>query len=212
MKKSHFFWILCIVMVCGISQASLAQQKQRKVIQLSGVVLDSDTLKSMLPGVNVYVPKAGRGTNTNALGFFSLPVLVGDSVVLSYVGYERQYYIVPDHTSEYLTIVVQLQQDVTYLTEVVITPFPTEEIFKEAVLALNIPTEDQSIDRKNINQDLLMLMLKTTPMDGRANQQYALSQWSAAQGGQYMPVTNPLFNVFNWARFFRSLNQDKKKK
>lgn len=211
MKKSHLLWVMFVLLLCGVSQVAVAQ-KQKRVIQLSGVVLDSDTLKSMLPGVNVYVPKAGRGTNTNAMGFFSLPVLVGDSVVLSYVGYERQYYIVPDHPSEYLTIVVQLQQDVTYLTEVLVTPFPTEEIFKEALLALNIPTEDQSIDRKNLNQDLLMLMLKTTPMDGRANSQYALSQWSAGQGSQYMPVTNPLFNVFNWAKFFRSLNQDKNKK
>lgn len=211
MKKSHLLWVVFVLLLCGVSQFAEAQ-KQKRVIQLSGVILDSDTLKSMLPGVNVYVPKAGRGTNTNAMGFFSLPVLVGDSVVLSYVGYERQYYIVPDHPSEYLTIVVQLQQDVTYLTEVLVTPFPTEEIFKEALLALNIPTEDQSIDRKNLNQDLLMLMLKTTPMDGRANSQYALSQWSAGQGSQYMPVTNPLFNVFNWAKFFRSLNQDKNKK
>jgi hypothetical protein len=210
-KKSHLLWVMLVLLLCGAGQSVVAQ-KQKRVIQLSGVVLDSDTLNSMLPGVNVYVPKAGRGTNTNVMGFFSLPVLVGDSVVLSYVGYERQYYIVPDHPSEYLTIVVQLQQDVTYLSEVVISPFPTEEIFKEALLALNIPTEDQSIDRKNLNQDLLMLMLKTTPMDGRANSQYALSQWSAGQGSQYMPVTNPLFNVFNWAKFFRSLNQDKNKK
>lgn len=211
MKKSHLLWVMLVLLLCGAGQSAVAQ-KQKRVIQLSGVILDSDTLKSMLPGVNVYVPKAGRGTNTNAMGFFSLPVLVGDSVVFSYVGYERQYYIVPDHPSEYLTIVVQLQEDITYLSEVVITPFPTEEIFKEALLALNIPTEDQSIDRKNLNQELLMLMLKTTPMDGRANSQYALSQWSAGQGSQYMPVTNPLFNVFNWAKFFRSLKQDNKKK
>lgn len=211
MKKSHLLWVVFVLLLCSVSQLAEAQ-KQKRVIQLSGVILDSDTLKSMLPGVNVYVPKAGRGTNTNAMGFFSLPVLVGDSVVFSYVGYERQYYIVPDHPSEYLTIVVQLQEDITYLSEVVVTPFPTEEIFKEALLALNIPTEDQSIDRKNLNQELLMLMLKTTPMDGRANSQYALSQWSSGQGSQYMPVTNPLFNVFNWAKFFRSLNQDKNKK
>ena len=107
-------------------------------------------------------------------------------------------------------IVIQLQQDVTYLSEVIVSPFPTEEVFKEALLALNIPTDDQSIDRKSINQELLLLMLKTTPMDGQANQQYYLSQMSAAQGSQYMPVTNPLFNVFNWAKFFRSLKQNKK--
>lgn len=211
MKKSHLLCLLIVLLLLGASQEAAAQ-KQKRVIQLSGVIMSTDTVNSMLYGVNIYVPKAGRGTSTNMLGFFSMPVLAGDSIVISYVGYERQYYIVPDHPSEYLTIVIQLRQDVTYLSEVIVSPFPTEEVFKEALLALNIPTEDQSIDRKNINQDLLLLMLKTTPMDGQSNQQYYLSQMSAAQGSQYMPVTNPLFNVFNWAKFFRSLNQDKNKK
>lgn len=210
MKKSHVLCLIIVLLLAGGTQQVFAQ-KQKRVIQLSGVIMSTDSINAMLYGVNIYVPKAGRGTTTNIMGFFSMPVLAGDSLVISYVGYERQFYIVPDHPSEYLTIVIQLQQDVTYLSEVIVSPFPTEEVFKEALLALNIPTEDQSIDRKNINQELLLLMLKTTPMDGRGNQQYYLGQMSAAQGSQYMPVTNPLFNVFNWAKFFRSLKENKKK-
>lgn len=209
MKKSHLLCLIIFVFLAGAGQQVFAQ-KQKRVIQLSGVIMSTDSVNAMLYGVNIYVPKAGRGTTTNIMGFFSMPVLTGDSIVISYVGYERQYYIVPDHPSEYLTVVIQLKQDVTYLSEVIVSPFPTEEVFKEALLALNIPTEDQSVDRKNINQELLLLMLRTTPMDGRANQQYYLNQMSAAQGSQYMPVTNPLFNVFNWAKFFRSLKQNKK--
>src|SRR5688572_7843897 len=68
-------------------------QSQKRVIQLSGVVLDQDSVMP-LPGVHVYVPKAGRGTSTNGNGFFSMPVLVGDSVVISSIGYQRQFYIV----------------------------------------------------------------------------------------------------------------------
>lgn len=211
MKNSHLLCLI-IILLLGAGANHAFAQKQKRVIQLSGVVMNTDTVDAMLYGVNLYVPQAGRGTTTNMLGFFSLPVLVGDSIVISYVGYERQYYVVPDHPSEYLTIVVQMHEDATYLPDVVVSAFPTEEIFKEALLALNIPTEDQSIDRKAINQELLLLMLKTTPMDGQANQQYYLSQMAIAQGNQYSPVTNPLFNVFNWAKFFQSLKQNKKKK
>lgn len=201
-----------IVLLTGLATQVAQAQKERRVIQLSGIVLGLDEKENptQLPGVNIYVPKAGRGTNTNGVGFFSMPVLVGDSVIVSFIGFERQYYIVPDHPSEYLTLVIQLIPDVTYLKEVEIMPFPTEELFKEAVLALNIPTDDQSIDRKNLNQELLALMLKTTPMDGPQNQSYYLGQMAASQGTQYAPVTNPLFNPFNWAKFFRSLKQNKK--
>lgn len=210
--KKFFILSFAAIIITTTAHETFAQ-KERRVIQLSGVVLgvDEKEVATQLPGVNIYVPKAGRGTTTNVVGFFSLPVLVGDSIVISYVGFERQSYIVPDHPSEFLTLVIQLIPDVTYLNPIVILPFPTEELFKEAVLALNIPTDDGSIDRKNINQELLALMLKTTPMDGPQNQSYYLNQMATSQGTQYAPVTNPLFNPFNWAKFFRSLNNNKKK-
>lgn len=211
MRKSLILSLIIALLSLATMQSAFSQ-KARRVIQLSGVVLglNEKSEATQLPGVTVYVPKAGRGTHTNYLGFFSLPVLVGDSILISCVGFERQAYVVPDHPNEFLTLIIQMVPDVTYLEEVEIMPFPTEEIFKEAVLALNIPTADQSIDQKYLNQELLALMLKTTPMDGPQNQRYYLGQMAAAQGGQYAPITNPLFNPFNWAKFFRSLKQDKK--
>lgn len=212
MRKSLVFSLI-IPFLLGLAVTQQAfSQKERRVIQLSGVVLglDEKNEATQLPGVTIYVPKAGRGTHTNDVGFFSMPVLVGDSIIISYIGFEKQSYVVPDHPNEYLTLIIQMVPDVTYLKEVEIMPFPTEEIFKEAVLALNIPTEDQSIDGKSLNQELLALMLKTTPMDGPQNQRYYLGQWAASQGNQYAPVQNPLFNPFNWAKFFRSLKQNKK--
>lgn len=210
-KKSYVLFLL--LLAAGLAVNTNAQQS-RRVIQLSGIVLGTDERDSLiqLPGVHVYVPKAGRGAVTNALGFFSMPVMVGDSVVISSVGYERQWYIVPNHPSEFLTIIIELVQDVTYLSEVEVMPFPTEEVFKEAILALNLPPEKGPIDKKNMSQQLLALMVQTTPMDGPMNQRYYLDQWAAAQGQQYAPITNPYLNVFNWAKFFKSLQQNKKKK
>lgn len=192
-------------MLCGVLFAAgdaFAQQPKR-VIQLSGVTID--TLSGPVPYVNIYVPAAGRGVRTNEVGFFSLPVLAGDSLVISSVGYERQYYVVPHNAPEYLTIFVSMVEDVTYLREVEILPYPTEEVFKEAVLALNLPAEP--IDRKNLDAELLALMLKTTPMNGPMNQRYSLDQWATSHGQKYMPVTNPFLNPFNWARFFNSLKK-----
>jgi len=189
-----------------IASDSHAQQPKR-VIQLSGVTMDTTT--GPVPFVNIYVPAAGRGVKTNEVGFFSLPVLAGDSVVISSVGYQRQYYVVPYDAAEYLTIFVSMVQDVTYLKEVEILPYPTEEVFKEAVLALNLPPEE--IDKKNLNAELLALMLKTTPMNGPLNQRYSLNQWAASQNDKFMPVTNPFLNPFNWVKFFNGLKKGNKK-
>jgi hypothetical protein len=127
------------------------------------------------------------------------------------VGYQRQHFIVPENAPEYQTIVIPLVTDPTYLTEVVIMDFPTEEVFKEAILALNVPMDD-GIDERNMSQELLALMLKTTPMDGPQNQRYYLQQWANSATDRYQPVTNPFLNPFNWVKFFNSLKKDKKKK
>jgi hypothetical protein len=208
--KNNYLLLIILTLVCWLSFNTDSQaQQQRRVIQLSGIVLDTAT--GPIPGVHVYIPKAGRGVTTNGVGFFSMPVLVGDSVVISSVGYKRRHYIVENSEKEFMTIVVPMVEDVTYLKEIVITPYPTEEVFKEAVLALNLPT-DRVIDEKNLNAELLALMLKTTPMDGPLNQRYALSQWAASQNDKYMPQTNPFLNPFNWVKFFNGLKKDKDKK
>lgn len=187
-------------------------QGRKRLIQLSGIVLGQDSTQGGIPGVNIYVPKAGRGTPTNAMGFFSMPVQVGDSVVISAVGYERQYYIIPNHTSEFLTLIFELSEDTTYLQELTVLPFPTEEVFKEAVLALNLPLDDAAYNKNNLDAELLALILKTTPMDSYSNQRYMLDQLNYTQTSKYVPITNPLLNPFNWAKFIQSLKQNKKKK
>jgi hypothetical protein len=198
---------LAVIFWLGTADNAEAQQ-QKRAIQLSGVVLDTAT--GPLPGVHVYIPKAGRGVTTNAVGFFSLVVLPGDSIVISSVGYRRRHHIVEPSDKEFVTIIVPMVEDVTYLKEIVIVPYPTEEVFKEAVLALNLPP-DTDVNDKNLNQELLALMLKTTPMDGTMNQRYALNQWASTQNDRFQPVTNPFLNPFNWVKFFNGLKKDKKK-
>jgi hypothetical protein len=198
-----------IILVIGVISPGNAQQKKR-VIQLSGVVLEEDSVSGgPVPGVHIYVPKAGRGTTTNGMGFFSMPVLEGDEITISAVGYDRQSVTVERDWPEYQTIIITLTQDTTFLPEVVIFPFPTEEVFKQAVLAMNMPLDN---NKRNFNEELLALMIKTTPMDGYQNQRYYLDQWANSATSKFQPVTNPFLNVFNWAKFFSSLKENDKKK
>lgn len=207
MRQYYILSALLVLVFLSIATHLQAQDQPKRVIQLSGVTIDS--VEGPVPFVNIYVPTAGRGVKTNSVGFFSMPVLAGDSIVISSVGYQRQTYKVPENANEYLTIFIPMVQDITYLREVEILPYPTEEVFKEAVLALNLPASE--IDDRNLNAELLALMLKTTPMDGPLNQRYSLNQWAASQNDKFMPVTNPFLNPFNWAKFFSGLKKNKNK-
>ena len=191
------------------SKRAEAQVTMPKVLQLSGIVLGEDSI-SGLPGVHIYVPRRMDGTTSNYLGFFSLPVAVGDSIVFSSVGYKQQHYIVPDFKGKQVTLVVEMVTDTTMLDNVIVMPFPTEELFKEAILALQLPPEDK-VDEEYLNQELLTLMMRSAPMDARANYHYYMDQMIYNQTYRYGIRPNPFLNPFNWAKFIKSLRDQRNK-
>lgn len=197
-----------VVSAILFSTGKVFSQTKRRIIQLSGFVTDSASVG--LPGVHVYVPKAGRGTPTTAVGFFTLPVLVGDSIVFSAVGYKRAHYIVPDQPKDSWSIFVELATDITFLKGVVITDLPTEELFKEAVLAMNIPM-DNGLDARALNSEMIALMARTTPMDGLGNYRNYMDQWASSPGNQFRPQFNPFLDPLKWARFIKDLKKKKNK-
>ena len=200
--------LLLVFVICLISAAREASgQNRRRVIQLSGIV--TDTTGKFLPGVNFYVPKAGRGTTSLNNGFFSLPTLIGDTILVSSVGYKQQAYVVPQDAKEFTSVIFEMSPDMKFLDEVVFT-MPTEELFKEAVLALNVPLDDTGIDPKNMNAELLALMVRTTPMDGNANYRYYINQFSNSAGDKFHPLYNPFLNPINWVKFIKDLKKKKK--
>jgi hypothetical protein len=212
-KYTHLFVVVLLALATIVLNYSpLQAQSKRKVIQLSGIILGEDSV-SGVPGVHIFVPKAGRGTTSNSLGYFSMPTLVGDSVVFSAVGFERQYYIVPDRgDKDQLTLVIELEHDITYLEPVDILPFPTEELFKEAVLALNIPIDEGQLKNQHMSAEILAYMLANTPMDASMNYRNYMSNQQYFQMDRYGPRPNPFLNPFNWANFYRTLKRGDYKK
>lgn len=205
--SNRLFFVLLVALIGLSAMPDRAAAQGRRVIQLSGLV--TDTTGRFLPGVSFYVPKAGRGTTSLNNGFFSLPVLVGDTILVSSVGFKSQTYVVPQNAKEFTSVLFEMHEDNIFLETVVIT-MPTEELFKEAVLALNVPLDNTGIDPKNLNSDLLALMVRTTPMDGNANYRYYIDQYSNSLGDKFHPVYNPFLNPLNWAKFIKDLRKKKK--
>ncbi|MBW3545794.1 MAG: carboxypeptidase-like regulatory domain-containing protein, partial [Bacteroidetes bacterium] len=126
-SRKYFLLVLPLVLLLNVWSQPVLAQRKAPVVQFSGIVLDSEDSSAVLPGVHVYVPKAGRGTVSNMLGYFSMPVLVGDSVVISYLGYQKQKFRIPNNAGDAITVIVELSPDTTYLPEITIFPYPTEQ-------------------------------------------------------------------------------------
>lgn len=206
LKKIKLFIVLGCVLTFLSTTCTLGQGRER-ILQFSGVVVGTDSL-SGVPGVHIYVPKAGRGVTSNAYGYFSMPVLVGDSIIISAVGYQKQHYIIPGDKGNSLTAIIELKEDITYLPEVEVFPYPTEEMFKKAILALELPHKDQYDNmRKNLNEETLAKMFQTMPMDGSMNHRWFMDQHIQNQNYKFMPPSNPLLNPFAWAEFIKSIKR-----
>jgi hypothetical protein len=109
-----------------------------------------------------------------------------------------------------LTIVIPIKEDTTYLREVEIMPYPTEELFKEAILAYRLPyQEDINNMDSNMDPAVLAEIYRNMEMDGSMNHRYYMQQQITYMHDAYGPRPNPLLNPFAWAKFFKSLKKKK---
>ncbi|WP_421763496.1 carboxypeptidase-like regulatory domain-containing protein [Ekhidna sp.] len=192
--------------LCNVS----AQEEVKNVIQFTGVVFGADST-SVVPGTHVYIPKSGRGTTTNPYGFFSIPVLEGDSIIFSAVGYKRAYFIIPAHDKESsLKVIIALQDDIKFLEEVEIRPYPTENMFKEALISMELPEQKEYANIYQwLNSQAMREAYLNVGASSNANLQYVMQQQRQSYINKYSPPQNQLLNPFAWANFINSLKRKK---
>lgn len=206
MKSNLFCKNLLILSFFFTVFAAQAQNSPARVIQVSGLVVGGDSLYG-IPGVHVYIPKAGRGTVTSAVGYFSMPVLQGDSIVIRSMGYKEKSYVVPHENADQLSVIIQLNEDTTLLPEVLIFPYPTERLFKEAFMALKLPETDMDNMHRNLNDQVLKRMLYNAKPDGSQMHSYYMQQQIQKQDYKYNSPTFNFLNPFAWSQFIKSVKQ-----
>jgi hypothetical protein len=204
--------IFILIVIVFLAFSETFAQGERQVILLSGVVVGG-MQSDPLPGVHLYIPKAGRGTATNGEGFFALPVVPGDSIVMSSVGYKKRYFFVPKDKSESYSVVIEMTEDITSLPIIEVFPYPTETLFKEAILALDLPDEEKmEALRKNLDQQLMTRLALTAPMDAQMNYRNTMMNNVMQIENQNFLPSLTFMNPFAWAQFIKSVKRGDFKK
>ena len=218
MNSRRVLLLLSLVLFAGLLAAPRAwAQGKRRVVQFTGIVASGDSLLGV-PGATVYVPKAGRGTTSNAYGYFSMPVLAGDSIVIRSLGYRNQAIVIPaDYQRQNFSIIISLKEDATVLPEVRVFPYATEKDFKRAFLALRMPNERGSAAADNLNADLMRKIFNSQPMGPTANFRQTMSQqqydFDRRMGTAPNPQSNnPLLNPFSWLQLIKQVKNGEFKK
>lgn len=193
-----------ILLILLISSTVAFGQQKEKLVQLSGLVMASDSLTA-IPYANIYHSTTGRGTVSNYNGFFSLVVATGDTVVFSSVGYKQVKYVVPMDLKDTKYSIIQLMtQDTIHLAETIIYPWPTPDQFKDAFLSLDIPDDDLERAKKNLEREKMREM--SLAMGNDANEALDSYMRTQSQKYYYYGQTPPMniFNPFAWAKFIEA--------
>jgi hypothetical protein len=191
-----------IGMVFAIS-LNANSQKEGKLVQLSGVVVSSDSLQEM-PYAGVYNKTIRRGTIADIYGFFSIVVSPGDTIMFRYYGHKPSSYIVPDTLSDTrYSIIHMMTVDTIQLSEVVIYPWPSKEAFAQAFVEMN-PYEDAMLRaQKQLSGQSLAQMASLVPSDASLSFGNVMNQKNTQLYTMGQSPVNNLLNPFAWATFLQ---------
>ena len=181
-----------------------AQFTNDKMVELTGVVMTSDSLR-YLPYVTIAITNKGMGTMSSERGVFSLVAEKGDTLDFTCVGFRRKRYIVPnDVPSNRLSVIQLMSQDTFYLATTIIRPQISPEEFDQAFRTWDIPDDKYETARKNTEYQTMRMLAFMMPRDGRENQQVYQSMEAKRYywAGQQPPMT--IFSPLAWAEFFKS--------
>ncbi len=183
----------------------------RKIIQFSGLIVSGDSAFGT-PGVYVFVPKEGRGTMSNAIGYFSMAALTGDSIVIKSIGFKEKYFVIPATLEDKVSVIIEILEDTLYMPIIEITPWPTERLFKEAFVALRLPEQHLANMNNNLNEQVLKRMMYNMGASGSSNHRYYLQQQTLSTENQYFAPTLSLMNPFAWKSFIDGVKRGDLKK
>ena len=209
-----------LLLFCLALLSSDLHGQEVKPIQLHGIVVSNDSLKQLLPNVQILVKSRGQMTISDLNGFFSLVAMPGDTLFFQHIGFKLQKFWVDDTLDgdEFLSRVV-LEWDTEILDPVIVYPWPSKENFKEEFLAMEVQTNEMDIAQRNLALDRLRQRAVAMGYDAAEMQDYLITMQNQQlynEGRIYgngmnatgaSAILGALSNPFAWQQLFQSLKR-----
>ena len=210
----HAMRFLGILMLSLLSWTSFSQGQDKTVLFQGRVVASSNA--EFLPLAYIFNPQAGRGALSDNFGQVDMYVFPGDSLVISYIGYKKKYYIVPRDTELVHQVIIPMEEMTTMLRDVKVFPHSSEEEFKQAFLAMELRNKKERDNaRDNLEQSKLNVFAMQAGMGASSNFRNFSDMMISSQANKnffnspMLALTNP----FAWINFIKSVkNGDLKRK
>jgi hypothetical protein len=187
------------------AKAQTRADSVRTIIQLSGMMVDADSLQP-LPFVAVVIKNSTRGVYSTPTGYYSIVVQERDTIEYFALGYKRGVFVVPDTFTRPGTIthIQALRADTMLMKEQVIYPWPSKDQFKTAFLALEVPDDDLERARQNLDARTMAAAAEIVRNDATMSYKYQMQQQVNKNYYAGQAVPNNLLNPVAWAKFIQA--------
>ena len=194
-----------------LSQVNDAK-KNEFFIQLSGVVLSSDSLQQ-LPYISVLNKSTGKGMISDYYGFFSLVVHPKDTLYFKSSGYQLSSFIVPDTLKQNrYSIIHLLQHNVLELPVVNVYPWPSVEDFARAFVSMKPYDDALRRAQEQLSGKSLAFIAASIENDASMTYSWQRNQnYSKLYSMGQIPANN-LLNPYSWSKFLSDWKNGKLKR
>ena len=167
-----------------------------------------------IPYVSIRINHSRRGTVANSEGFYSVPVVRGDTLYFSALGYKKARFLVSpyldaytgDTTEGFIYAVHYLVEDTLELPTVRISAIRTPEELKTALL--NIPPETQSqVARDNVSPEIIAYFLENLPADPQERIKIAEQRYRDIYYQRTLRPTYPILDPIAAYRLVKYLSE-----
>jgi hypothetical protein len=201
-----FLFSAFVVVTCSISGYSQQEKDSLRLIQLSGVVVSSDSLEQM-PYATVFDKTVGRGALADFFGFFSIVVQPGDTILFRYYGHEESAFIVPDTLTENRYSMIHMMNkdaSIEYLPEIKVYPWPSKADFARAFVEMEPYDDEFRRAQRRISGESLAFIASKVSSDPSISYGYAVNQQNSKLYTMGQSPVNNLMNPFAWASFLQA--------
>jgi hypothetical protein len=209
---AHLREVVFILFISIITSTSVYGQffgsnsNKEDLIQFSGIIRNLE--HHPIGHVNIVILNTHRGTTADGRGIFSFVVHPNDTVLFSHIGHKPTIHVIPDslNIDQYPSDIF-LVSDTFKLAEVKIFPWKTYEQFKEAFIALEMPTDNEQRAMKNIALIKTQIKVNDYSASPTMNFREVMQQQynKLYYEGQYPYYT--IFDPMRWAEFFNALKR-----
>lgn len=187
--------------------AAFAQKQERPLVQFTGITVNADSVKSIVPYVSITDIATHKAVNiSNYKGYFSFVVHEQDTLRFTAVGFAPQEIVIPANVSSKSFIAqVKMKAQVINLPAFRVFPWATTDEFRKDFLTMKIADDDLENARKNLSRSSLAAANSILPRDANEIQSSVARDMHTNILNSHSLIPNPLLNPIAWGSLIKQI-------